>query len=126
MSWPDELPGGHLLATRAKGIYKPAWSEYALSIRSVFKGPYADGQLRSRTDGSWTLEYCQEGHGADARALFTNRALVRCAEGRVPIGVFVQQAPDGSRIRVPYEVAGLALVRDWVGERFVLDEYRGG
>jgi hypothetical protein len=82
--------------------------------------------LRSRTDGSWTLEYCQEGHGADARALFTNRALVRCAEGRVPIGVFVQQAPDGSCIHVPYEVAGLALVRDWVGERFVLDEYRGG
>ena len=125
VSWPEELPGGILLATRAKGIYKPAWSEYALSIRSVFKGPYADGQLRSRTDGSWTLEYCQEGHGADARALFTNRALVRCAEGRVPIGVFVQQAPDGSCIHVPYEVAGLALVRDWVGEKFVLDEYCG-
>jgi hypothetical protein len=42
----------------------------------------------------------------------------------VPIGVFVQQAPDDSRIHVPYEVAGLALVRDWVGERFVLDECR--
>ena len=75
MSWPDEPPGGILLATRAKGIYKPAWSEYALSIRNVFKGPYADGQFRSRTDGSWTFEYCQEGHGDDARALFTNRAL---------------------------------------------------
>jgi hypothetical protein len=44
----------------------------------------------------------------------------------VPIGVFVQQATDDSRIHLPYEVAGLALVRDWVGERFVLDEYRGG
>ena len=89
------------MATRAKGIYKPAWSEYALSIRSVFKGPYADGQLRGHTDGSWTLEYCQEGHGDDARSLFTNRAQVRCAEDRVPIGVFVQQAPDSSRIHVP-------------------------
>jgi hypothetical protein len=49
---------------------------------------------------------------------------VRCAEDRVPIGVFVQQAPDDSRIHLPYEVAGLALVRDWAGERFVLDEYR--
>jgi hypothetical protein len=81
--------------------------------------------LRSRTDGSWTFEYCQEGHGDDARALFTNRALVRCAEDRVPIGVFVQQAPNDSRIHVPHEVAGLALVRDRVGEKVVLDEYRG-
>ena len=77
--------------------------------------------MRSRTDGSRTLEYCQEGHGDDARTLFTNRALVRCAEDRVPIGVFVQQAPGHSRIHVPYAVAGLALVRDWVGEMFVLD-----
>jgi hypothetical protein len=43
----------------------------------------------------------------------------------VPIGVFVQQAPNDSRIHVPHEVAGLALVRDWVGEKVVLDEYRG-
>jgi hypothetical protein len=94
---------------------------YAPSIRSVFKGPCADGQLRSRLDGSWTLQYCQEGHGDDARALFTHRALVRCAEDRVPIGVFVQQAPEDSRIHPPYEVAGLALVHDWVAERFVAD-----
>ena len=99
--------------------------QYALGIRSVFKGPCADGRWRRRIDGSWRLEYCQEGHGDDARALFTNRGLVRCAEDRVPIGVFVQQAPDSSRIHVPYEVAGLALVRDWVGEKFVLDEYCG-
>jgi hypothetical protein len=124
--WPDELPGGILLASRAKRIYEPAWSEYALSIRSVLKGPHADGQWRSRIDGSWTLEYCQEGRGDDVRALVTNRALVRCAEDRVPIGVFVRQAPDDSRVQHPYEVAGLALVRDWVGERFLLDEYRGG
>ena len=125
VAWPDELPGGILLASRAKRIYEPAWSEYALSVRSVLKGPHADGQWLSRIDGSWTLQYCQEGHGDDARALVTNRALARCAEDRVPIGVFVRQAPDDSRVQHPYEVAGLALVRDWVGERFVLDEYRG-
>jgi len=125
VTWPDELPGGIRLASRAQRIYEPASSEYAFSIRSVLKGPHADGLWRSRVDGSWTLEYCQEGHGDDIRALSANRALVRCAEDRVPIGVFVQQAPDDSRVRLPYEVAGLALVRDWVGERFVLDEYRG-
>jgi hypothetical protein len=76
--------------------------------------------------GSWTLEHCQEGRGDDARALFTNRALARCAEHRVPIGVFAQAAADDSRIRVPCEVAGLALMGDWVGERFALDDYRGG
>jgi hypothetical protein len=126
VSWPDELPGGIILATRAKRIYEPAWSEYALSIRGVFKGPHADGKMHARIDGSWTLEFTQEGHGDEARVRFTNRALVRCAEDRVPIGVFVQHSPEDSRVELPYEVAGLALVRDWVGETFVLDEYRGG
>jgi hypothetical protein len=167
VAWPDELPGGILLATRAKGIYKPAWSDYALSIRSVSEGPYADSPLRTRADGTWTMEYCQEGHGEEARSRFTNRALLRCAQDRVPVGVLVQhgaaalgagaatpgagKATSGTgattshhdvdtadrllalpgaagHIQAPgrsgYEVAGLALVRDLVGETFILDEYR--
>jgi hypothetical protein len=47
--------GGILLATRAKGVYEPAWSDYALSIRSVSEGPYADSPLGTRADGTWTL-----------------------------------------------------------------------
>jgi len=31
--WPAPLPDGSLLVTRAKGIYKPNWSRYALSVR---------------------------------------------------------------------------------------------
>ncbi|MSP78594.1 MAG: hypothetical protein EXR67_03450 [Dehalococcoidia bacterium] len=30
--WPAPLPDGTLLTTKAKGIYKPHWSKYALSV----------------------------------------------------------------------------------------------
>lgn len=59
----DELPGGILLVAHAKGIYKPASTEYPLSVRRVAEEPYADSPLRTRADASWTLEYCQAGHG---------------------------------------------------------------
>ena len=31
--WPAPLSDETLLASKAKGIYKPRWSEYALSVR---------------------------------------------------------------------------------------------
>jgi hypothetical protein len=31
--WPSPIGAGIYLATRAKGIYKPRWSRYALSVR---------------------------------------------------------------------------------------------
>src|SRR5882762_8558367 len=59
-SWPKPLPDGTLLAARAKGIYKPAWSKYALSVRRSLDGPYPDRAIEERADGSWSLEYFQE------------------------------------------------------------------
>ena len=38
-SWPTPLPDGTLLATKAKGIYKPAWSTAALSVRQSLEVP---------------------------------------------------------------------------------------
>ncbi len=40
--WPQPLADGTFLATRAKGIYKPSWTQYALSIRQTLGGPYPD------------------------------------------------------------------------------------
>lgn len=41
--WPDKLADGTLLATKAKGIYKPNWSEYALSVRQPSAAPTQTG-----------------------------------------------------------------------------------
>ena len=38
--WPGSLPDGTLLASKAKGIYKPGWTKYALSVRESLGGPY--------------------------------------------------------------------------------------
>jgi hypothetical protein len=31
-----------ILANRLKGIYKPAWTKYALIVRQILDSPYAD------------------------------------------------------------------------------------
>jgi putative restriction endonuclease len=49
--WPNpSLPDGTLLVSRAKGIYKPTWTEYALSIRLSLGRPYPDRELIARPD----------------------------------------------------------------------------
>ncbi len=63
--WPDPLPpdktylatNGTHLATKAKGIYKPEWSEYALSVRQVLHGPYPDREPKFRSDGTWSYRF---------------------------------------------------------------------
>ena len=69
-SWPGSLSDGTLLASKAKGIYKPGWTEYALSVRESLGGPYSDRDPKLRSDGTWSYGYFQEntdprpaGHG---------------------------------------------------------------
>ena len=61
VSWPDPLSSGTLLATKAKGIYKPAWTEYALSVRTTLDSPYSDGEREPGPRGTWSMRYSQEG-----------------------------------------------------------------
>lgn len=117
-AWPEALPDGTLLATRAKGIYKPAWSEYALSVRQTLDGPYADREPIRRRDGTWVYLYHQEGDAFSRDEHFTNVALMACLRDGVPIGVMrqIRQAPGPE-----YEVLGLANVTGWGGGYFVLE-----
>lgn len=112
--WPQPLPlpeGETFLATRAKGIYKPAWSQYALSVRQVLDSPYADMEPVYREDGTWQYQYYQE--NGDALALeeeFTNRGLLVCRRDSIPVGVMRQVS---GKPNVRYKVLGLALVAGW-------------
>ena len=56
-SWPGSLADGTLLASKAKGIYKPSWTKYALSVRQSLGGPYSDRDSKLRSDGTWPYDY---------------------------------------------------------------------
>ena len=118
--WPSPLPDGTLLATRAKGIYKPEWSAYALSIRQTLDSPYPEeAPPRYREDGTWCYTYYPEGLTGSTQPVFTNEALVRCAESHVPVGVMrqVQKRP------AMYTVHGIALVAAWGQGYFILEGF---
>lgn len=122
--WPSGVAGTDgtiLLATRAKGIYKPNWSDYALSARQVLKSRYPEKGPEFRKDGTWIYGYFQENDDPEARdSMFTNRALMRCWKDSVPIGVMRQTSPKPV---VRYEVLGLALVTGWDGGYFFFEGF---
>ncbi|MGO7917520.1 hypothetical protein ACC702_40065, partial [Rhizobium ruizarguesonis] len=67
------------LVTQAKGISKPPYMEYALSVRHTLDSPYADTEIQRRPDGSWAYPSFQENLDPlqrDREA--TNRGLVKC------------------------------------------------
>lgn len=115
--WPKPLEDGTLLATKAKGIYKPRWTRYALSVRHSDRGPYPDRDLT--IDGtSWTYRYFQESLDiSEVRKEYTNRGMLACIEDDVPIGVLVQTVGGPSR---RYRVMGLADVVAWESGYFLL------
>jgi hypothetical protein len=120
--WPAPIQteeGETLLANKAKGIYKPEWTSYALSVRQTLAGPYADRDPVYREDGSWLYSYFQENNDPAARDReFTNRGLMACLRDRVPIGVIRQTSPKpNSR----YQILGLAFVSNWEDGYFFLE-----
>jgi putative restriction endonuclease len=119
--WPTTLENGVRLASKAKGIYKPAWSEYALSIRQSLNSPYPDREPVTRRDGTWSYFYFQENRNLDERDnVYTNRGLFACLRDSVPIGVISQVAKEP---RGRYRVLGLALVAGWSEGYFILEGF---
>lgn len=122
--WPSgvaDTDGTILLATRAKGIYKPNWSDYALSVRQVLKSRYPEKGPEFRKDGTWIYGYFQENNDPEARdSMFTNRALMQCWKDSVPVGVMRQtQGKPAAR----YQILGLALVAGWDAGYFFFEGF---
>jgi putative restriction endonuclease len=122
--WPESLvtpEGPTFLATRAKGIYKPSWSEYALSARQVLNSRYDEMGPYPRADGTWSYGYFQENDNPEARdSEFTNRGLMLCWRDAVPVGLMRQTRP---RPAVRYQIFGLALVAGWDGGYFFFEGF---
>jgi putative restriction endonuclease len=119
--WPGVLPDGTLIASRAKAIYKPNWTKYAVSVRENLSGQYPDKKPTIRPDGTWEYFYFQEGNDPAARdRAYVNRGLLECFHDSVPVGVMRQtkRKPESS-----YEVLGPALVAGWEGGFFKLEGF---
>lgn len=103
--WPEPLGDNLILVTQHKGIYKPRWMPYALSVRSTPKGPYKDDPPVCNDDGSWLFRYATEANkGLSGDSLYTYKALRACMDGQIPVGVLYKEAEDS-----PYLVLGLGL-----------------
>jgi putative restriction endonuclease len=122
--WPKPVAtddGETLLASKAKGIYKPGWSKYALSVRQSLGGQYPDREPVIRPDGTWSFSYFQENEDPLARDdEFTNRGLIECWRDKVPLGVFRQTS---GRPNARYHILGVALVSGWDAGYFFLEGF---
>ena len=109
------------LVNQAKGIYKPKYTDFALSIRTIRNGPYPDKDVEYRSDGSWAMHYFQENQNPDQRDReATNRGLMKCMESQVPVGTLLQRKPKPG---VAYEVLGLGLVTKWENGFFTIEGF---
>ena len=119
--WPGALPDGTLLVNKAKGIYKPNWTKYALSIRQSLGGPYPDYEPEVHVDGTWSYLYFQENRNPLERdSEYTNVGLVACMNNRVPVGV-IRQIKEKPNPR--YRILGVALVTGWQEGYFFLEGF---
>ena len=110
---------GARLVNQAKGIYKPEYTDYALSVRTLQEGPYPDKEVEYRPDGSWVCQYFQE--NPDPKQLereATNRGLLKCMRDGVPVGFLIKRKPKPG---VEYEVLGLGYVVDWSDGYFTIE-----
>jgi hypothetical protein len=94
-----------------KGIWKPAGTEYALSVVQTHKGIYDDQDPIYDDEGVWTYFYHQQGQTLedlrDPTRHYANVGLMRCEQDGIPIGVMIP-AEDGRG----YQVLGLAFVEE--------------
>ena len=89
-----------------EGIYKPANSNYAFSIASMLKSPYADKTFHN-PDGSWWMWYAPKDGPLDIAA---NASLVRCMQDHEPVLALKQISDKTSRDGARHRLLGLA---DW-------------
>jgi putative restriction endonuclease len=118
---PFRVPGVQVNLTNPRaGIWKPGASIYALSVIQTPAGVYADQDPTKYPDeGTWRYYYHQQGKTeAEIRGtkpLYTNKALLKCREDNVPVGVIIPGASG-----VGYEVLGLAYVNEFEAPYFEL------
>jgi hypothetical protein len=101
------------LLTSAKGIYKPAGSKYAFSIRHEPTGGYLD-RKPDELQEIWSIAYDAEidsRHGRQSAS--TTSGLLNCLADRLPVAIFWRH-----QALQPYEILGLGRVTDYSEGQF--------
>ena len=108
----DFIPSIDRFHNLITGIYKPVWSEYALSIVMKLSSPYEHkDEVVFMEDGRWLMTYSPRVGGLHVS---DNRALIKCMDERVPLGVFKQLTDKTDRQHgSTYRVLGLGLITSY-------------
>jgi hypothetical protein len=89
-----------LIHNLTAGIFKPAWSAYALSIASMLRSPYSD-EVFHNTDRTWWIKYSPRSGGMGRSG---NVGLLMCMTEKQPILVLRQlydkNGPEGAQHRL--------------------------
>lgn len=104
-----QLPGVDRIHPLIEGIYKPAWSNYALTIASMLKSPYSD-QTHFHADGTWWMHYSPKSGGMDLAA---NASIIRCMTDAEPLLVLKQISAKDFRSGAQHRLLGLGLVESF-------------
>lgn len=112
----DNVP----IVSPAQGIFKPANSVYAFSVKETMKGIYPDQKPYVFPDGSSIYAYHQQGDDSenDRLSKSSNIAIDRNIQDQVPLGVFIQ-TQDKGRQGAKYSTY-LALPLGWIDGFFIL------
>jgi hypothetical protein len=93
------------------GIYKPAWSEFALSIVMKSGSPYEKkDEVVFLEDGRWLMTYSPRSGGLD---ISDNRALVKCLDTKTPLAVFKQVSDKSNSQGSTYLILGLGVITNF-------------
>jgi len=108
----DFIPSIDRFHNLITGIYKPVWSEYALSIVMKLSSPYEHkDEVVFMEDGRWLMTYSPRVGGLHVS---DNRALIKCMDERIPLGVFKQLTDKTDRQHgSTYRVLGLGLITSY-------------
>lgn len=92
-----------------EGIYKPAWSDLALSIACMLESPYAD-EVHYADDGRWWIKYSPKAGGRDVAQ---NAALFLCMKAHEPVLVLKQLSGKTSSHGARYRLLGLGMIQKY-------------
>lgn len=92
-----------------EGIYKPKWSDHAISIASMKLNPYAD-KLTYLPDGRWIIKYSAK-KGGPTKAV--NVSLLNCLKDKEPVIVLEQISSKTHKQGSRYRLMGLGLIDNY-------------
>ena len=119
--WLPNLKEDILLATRAKGIYKPKDIDFALSVRLSKNGPY-DDKIQKKKNEKVSLKYFQENKNVNERDLeYTNVGMKKCMKETVPIGIIIQ---TDKKPNTKYKIMGTGIVKKWEDGYYFIDVFK--